>query len=204
MRAASAFGWGKQLAKMQKQVVRRITLLGLAVCSGVGYDGRPCSTGVASLLSLCRCAFVMLGLLVGAVPARGEVKVEHWTAASDTASSITGNVIFSPEKIIFQNGTSLSLEMVGKVPNFSVDSGVSKTATIYRITKPDNPRLLRKNHICGGVNVASPITYIAIWVPEKLPADHDPRVMVAFRGKNMPISDEDPGYCGGFSYDAAF
>jgi hypothetical protein len=146
----------------------------------------------------------MMGLLLGAAPAWGADKVEHWTAADTTASSITGDVFFSPDKIIFQNGKSLSLALVGQVAGFTIDSGVSKVATIYRVIRPADPVLLNTNRFCPGRS-HTPVTYIAVWIPGKvLPDDYDPRALDLFTGKQPPRFDNDPSYCAGFGYEANF
>ncbi len=151
-----------------------------------------------------RCAYMMTGLLLGTAPAWGADKVEHWTATSTSSLSITGNVVFSPDKITFQNGTSLSLALVGQVANYIVDTGVSKVATIYRVTSSAEPLLLQSNRLCGGGARYTRVTYIAVWDPEKLPADNDPRAMDVYTGKEPPHSNDDPTGCTGYSYDANF
>src|SRR3546814_18964019 len=80
-----------------------------------------------------------------------------WTAASTTASSITGDVRFSGDKITFQNGKSLPLQKVGSV---TVGDFVGKAvpAMLYKVTKPANLALLMENTLCG----RNPVTKIAV------------------------------------------
>src|SRR3546814_14118418 len=54
-------------------------------------------------------------LIASAYQATAGGLIETWTAASTTASSITGDVRFSGDKITFQNGKSLPLQKVGSV-----------------------------------------------------------------------------------------
>ncbi len=83
---------------------------------------------------------------------------ERWAAASTTAMSITGDVTFAPDKIRFQNGQSLSLAPAGSIAGFATDGG-KVDAMLYKVTKPNDPRLLRGNHLCGGHSA----TFIAVW-----------------------------------------
>src|SRR5580704_9312307 len=94
--------------------------------------------------------------------------VERWHATSTTAISVTGDVTFAPDKMQFQNGQSLPLAMIGRVPDFKA-MGQSVNATLYRVTTPADPRLKNGNHLCGGGSRTQPVTYIAVWNPEVLP-----------------------------------
>src|SRR3546814_15205221 len=64
-------------------------------------------------------------LIASAYPATAGGLIETWTAASTTASSITGDVRFSGDKITFQNGKSLDRKSVvsGKSVSVRVDLG---------------------------------------------------------------------------------
>src|SRR3546814_234223 len=86
-----------------------------------------------------------------------DLLIETWTAASTTASSITGDVRFSGDKITFQNGKSLPLQKVGSVTVGDFD-GKAVPAMLYKVTKPATLALLRENTLCG----RNPVTYIAV------------------------------------------
>lgn len=122
---------------------------------------------------------------------------EHWDASSNTAMSITGNVVFTPVKIQFQNGQSLPLALIGPVQGFQV-LGSSVNAAVYRVTAPADPPLKRGTRICGSDKNTKLITYIAVWKPD---GDASSRGMAVFSGKDQPGSGDAPGVCGVFFYD---
>jgi hypothetical protein len=149
-----------------------------------------------------RAAFAgALAVAPGAAAAAGAA--EHWEATSTTAMSITGNVTFTPEKIVFQNGRSLPLSFLGHVAGFKA-MGETADAAIYRVTSPADPTLRNGNHLCGGAGHAVPVTFVAVWVPTALPGDATPRSMAAFSGKDAPRSAEGDDVCGTFNYDLGF
>src|SRR3546814_2204177 len=83
-------------------------------------------------------------LIASAYPATAGGLIETWTAASTTASSITGDVRFSGDKITFQDGKSLPLQKVGSVTVGDFD-GKAVPAMLYKVTKPANLALLMEN-----------------------------------------------------------
>src|SRR3546814_16454502 len=87
-------------------------------------------------------------LIASAYPATAGGLIETWTAASTTASSITGDVRFSGDKITFQNGKSLPLQKVGSVTVGDFD-GKAVPAMLYKVTKPANLELRMENKLCG-------------------------------------------------------
>jgi hypothetical protein len=138
---------------------------------------------------------------LGAIgPAAAAGAVEHWEATSNTAMSITGNVTFAPDKIVFQNGRSLQLSLVGHETAFKAD-GETADAAIYRVTSPADPTLRNGNHLCGGPGHAVPVTFIAVWVPAALPGDTAPRSIAVFSGRDAPRSAGGDDLCGTFNYD---
>lgn len=141
------------------------------------------------LLSLLLFAFAAPSPALAAAP-------EQWEAVSTTALSITGNVRFSSDRIAFQNGKSVPLAPAGTVPAFGTPTGTAN-ATLYRVTKPDNPALLRGNRLCGG-----PITFIAVWKPAPVASDIDPREMAVFSGSARPTLAGGPDFCGTYYYEA--
>jgi hypothetical protein len=156
---------------------------------------------IGRIVHVILCTFVSCLIAIGASRAAG--LTEHWTAYSNTATSITGNVTFKPGKISFQNGRSLSVLLVGRMAGFGDDLGESVDATVYRVTFPADPRLENDNYLCsGGDHPSVPVTYIAVWVPEKLPGHQAPRAMAVFSGKDSPRSDSGPAFCGSYQYDA--
>jgi hypothetical protein len=124
---------------------------------------------------------------------------EHWEAVSTTAMSITGDVTFSPDRITFGNGKSLPLAAAGTAPNF--DWSGKKTTTLFKVTAPDDPVLLHGNRLCGGKG-PQPVTFIAVWKPDLVGSDVDPRGMAAFSGSARPTVAGGSGFCGTYNYEA--
>jgi len=116
--------------------------------------------------------------------------------------SIAGDVRFTPDRITFANGQSLSLVLAGTMPRFLVqlssDSHVS--ATIYRVSPPADPQLLNGNQLCG----TGPATYIALWNPAPLSGISSPnREIDVFTGNQLPAGQNDANFCGSYTYDVA-
>ena len=122
---------------------------------------------------------------------------ERWVATSTTASSITGDVRFSPGRIQFANGAALELAEAAQVPRFKAD-GATVAATIYRVVTPADPTLRNGNRLCGG---PQKVTFIAVYQPPKLPGDKAPRSFAAFSGPQPTAGTGDAGACGTFNYD---
>jgi hypothetical protein len=82
----------------------------------------------------------------GVAPAA--VTSERLAAMSNTAMSITGDVVLSPTQITFQNGISLRIRRIG---SGVVDDmmGQSVPADIFAVARPGNPTLLNGNKLCG-------------------------------------------------------
>jgi hypothetical protein len=47
-----------------------------------------------------------------------------------------------------------------------------------------------------------PVTFIAVWKPDLVGSDIDPRGMAAFSGSAPPIVAGGPGFCGTYNYEA--
>src|SRR3546814_265793 len=121
-----------------------------------------------------------------------DLLIETWTAASTTASSITGDVRFSGDKITFQNGKSLPLQKVGSVTVGDFD-GKAVPAMLYKVTKPANLALLMENTLCG----RNPVTYIAV-----RPFAGCGRSLNVYYGSKQPSGVNSSGLCGTFNYEA--
>lgn len=147
-------------------------------------------------------------LVAGTAAAQSPVQVpgslpapepEVWDPASTTAMAITGRVTLAPDRITFGNRASLPLEPAGEVPGFLAD-GQRVTATLYRVTEPGNPVLLRGSRLCAD---GRPIRAIAVWQPP--PIGNAPpgqgRSLAAFSGAAAPKGTDDPGNCGTFHYE---
>jgi hypothetical protein len=138
-----------------------------------------------------------LALLLAQFCACAAAAGEHWEAVSTTAMAITGDVTFSPDRITFGNGKFLPLAAAGTAPGF--DWSGKKTATLYRVTAPGNPILLQGARLCGGPQA---VTFIAVWKPDLVGSDIDPRAMAPFSGGVRPTVAGGPGFCGTYNYEA--
>lgn len=141
---------------------------------------------------------LLTSALLAQSPAPVASPPERWQAVSTTASSVTGNVTFSPDRITFQNGKSLSLAPAGTNPAFQMNRQ-KVSATLFRITKPDDPVLLGGNRLCGG-RTPRPVTFIVVWKHAPFGGDIDPRDMAVFSGDTLPANDDT--VCATFSYEA--
>jgi hypothetical protein len=86
---------------------------------------------------------------------------ERLPAYSNTAMSITGDVTLGANRIVFGNGKSVAVKKIasGKEGKWDpVASGKAK-ADVYELTKPQDPKLLRGNRLCG----SDPVRYVAFF-----------------------------------------
>jgi hypothetical protein len=65
------------------------------------------------------------------------------------AMAITGDVTLPPDRITFANHKSFPLAPAGTVPEFAAPME-RVSATLYRVTAPDDPVLLHGNRLCEG------------------------------------------------------
>ena len=124
-------------------------------------------------------------------PAQGT----RWTATSETALAITGDITFSPTRITFKNGRSINLQYVGPVtvPDFT---GGKATADLYRVTSTNNPVMLGGNYLCG----RTAPRWVTVRSPPKLTAvDIDPKALDVYETAQPP---PEGGNCANFNYDA--
>jgi hypothetical protein len=138
-------------------------------------------------------------LAAGGATAQEAPQAEAWEPASTMAMAITGRVTLAPDRITFGNRASLPLEPAGEEPNFMAE-GQRVTATLYRVTEPANPVLLRGSRLCGN---GRPVRSIAVWQPPPIgnTAQAPVRSLAAFSGQAMPKGADDPDNCGTFTYD---
>jgi hypothetical protein len=125
-------------------------------------------------------------------------KGERWRAVDDAAMSITGDIVFFPDHIVFQNGAHINISFVKRIKGFFVKDGVSQDVDLYRVVGKPNPKLLRGNTLCG----RNFVTYITIWDINK-PYDDDiyTKVMTLFYGNMVPTPDDEV-YCEDLGYQA--
>lgn len=112
---------------------------------------------------------------------------DDYTAYSNTAESITGDISMDDFSISFANGESLDFSALIS-DHFRVD-GHQVPASVYRVKRPADPALENGNKLCGSGNVS----YVATWgAGEGLTA------VAVFTGNAAPQSDE--SMCGSYIY----
>lgn len=124
---------------------------------------------------------VAVGLFCSAAVADSE----RWHPATKAAAAITGEVVFDPAKVEFASGSKLPLEYVDEIPGFTWEDKTF-SASLYRITEPGNPLLLRGDTLCGGS-----VRFISV---TKTP---DGIYLSAYYAKPRWIVE---GICAGFQY----
>jgi len=118
---------------------------------------------------------------------------EKLPAYGKTALSITGDVMLSAEKITFGNGKSVAVKKIASGREGKWDpiaSGTAK-ADVYELTKPEDPKLLRGNRLCG----SGPVRYVAFFrTDDKLTE------MVVFQPKADPFGSDPDRICATYTY----
>lgn len=138
----------------------------------------------------------ILALAVVAVPA-GADAAERWQAVSRNATAVTGDVLFSPDRIAFKGGKSLALTPAGTIPGFEINGQVVPGA-IYRLTKPEDPKLVAGNRLCGS---GRPVSFLVVTKPKPTFGDKAPRSLSVFIGGEPPTSAA--ATCGDYNYEAS-
>jgi hypothetical protein len=118
---------------------------------------------------------------------------EKLPATSNTAMSITGDVTLSDSKLTFGNGKSVAVKKIasGKEGKWDpVASGTAK-ADVYEIMKPQDPKLLRGNRLCG----SGPVRYIAFFRTAANLTE-----MVVFNPKADPFGNDPDRICATYTY----
>jgi 6-phosphogluconolactonase (cycloisomerase 2 family) len=110
---------------------------------------------------------------------------ESYTAVSNTAMSITGDIKLDETGITFANGKHLAFK--SRVADHLLSDGKKVKAAVYRVAKPADPTLLNRNTFCG-----QPVTYVAVW------KDGDSVTVAPFSGAEVPSSDD--AVCATYSY----
>jgi len=88
-----------------------------------------------------------------------------WRAVSNTAMSITGDVVFSPDKITM-NFTSYTIARIRDLKTEEVQAVFDPEQTggsgsLYRLNVPAAKRFLHKNTLCGAEDTEWMATYVA-------------------------------------------
>jgi hypothetical protein len=142
--------------------------------------------------------FMAMLALLAAGPAAAQETVT-WDPVSTTAMAITGRVTLAPDRLTFANRAALPLEPAGEIPNFAADR-LRVTASLYRVTEPANPVLLRGSRLCGN---GRPVRLIVVWQPPPIGnrAPSQEWSLAAYSSADPPKGTDDPGLCGTFLYE---
>jgi hypothetical protein len=134
-------------------------------------------------MALC---FALCGLTATAT-AQTAPAPENWTPIDRPAKTITGGLKFTPDKIIFQNGKSLSVAHSSQMLFRPAPKKKKVMADLYRVTTPDDPVLENGNKLYKRKTVA----YLIVWKPEKVGNEADPRSLASFFGPKLSAGSLD-------------
>ena len=113
---------------------------------------------------------------------------ERYTAVSNTAMSITGDVEMDDYGIVFANGEKLAFDDLVSY-ELEVD-GKRIDASVYHVAVPAAPALLNGNLLCG----SDKVTHVASW-----PGSDGLTVVAVFATPDVPVSDTQ--VCASFTYE---
>lgn len=104
----------------------------------------------------------------------------QWRAASKTASSITGDIGFTDQKIIinFSGFTIAQIRTLSQAEATALfDTPIEGAGNLFRTVVPAGKKFLHKNTLCGGEDTQ----WVATWV-----SGHTLR-LAFFSGTAMPV-----------------
>ncbi len=128
-------------------------------------------------------------LLAMTVPAIASPASEHWSAASRTATGITGDIDLSPMKLVAA-GNTFPLAVVADVQAFETTQG-PKPARLLRVIREVNPVLLRGNTLCSPA---------ARWIAAYRSDAGKGLNLAVFSGETQPRGEDDPSLCATYFY----
>ena len=117
---------------------------------------------------------------------------ERWLAYSNTATSITGDIILAPTRLLAA-GAEFPLSFVKDVNDFAGIKG-KVPARVFEVTQAIDPKLLNGNSLGGGAE--NPTRWIVLWKFD----EGDSLAMETFEGEGLPRSINDPGHSGSYYY----
>jgi hypothetical protein len=138
-------------------------------------------------------------LLAGAVAAAAQDQ-GGWYAASTTATSITGDIAISKDRVAidfisYPLASIRTLKPVEVSAVFDADVNAGINGMLYRLKVPAGQRFLHKNTLCGDEDTQWMATYVTGHTLE----------VAFFSGDDMPVFTFDaisksPALCGTFAY----
>lgn len=112
---------------------------------------------------------------------------DNYTAYSNTAESITGNISMDDFSLVFQNGETLIFDQL-VADNFIVD-GRRVPGSVFSVQNPSDPELENGNQLCG----MGDVTYVANWA-----AGDGLSAVAVFTGNEPPASSDE--MCASYIY----
>lgn len=138
-------------------------------------------------MRLTSAAILLLSLTI---PAAAAPTTEHWSAASKTATGITGDIELSPTALVAA-GKTFPLSVAADVDAFGTDQG-PKPARLLHVTRAFNPVLLHGNTLCSPA---------ARWIAVYRSAAGKELTMAVFSGETQPQGEDDPSLCATYFYE---
>lgn len=141
----------------------------------------------------------MLALLLALATATASpAPSQYWVAVSNTAMSITGDVVFTPSRIVFANRKSLDIRSVSTSSishGSSTPHGTAKGFQLYEVLTKGNPKLLHGNVLCD-----EGATYISVAIS---PEHNGPTTVFVnvSNGETAPRSWDSNELCASFTYE---
>ena len=145
-----------------------------------------------------RWAFMTLVLIgISGTPAKSQPLIEDAKAFnpySETAIAITGPVILSTKRIVFETGGLLDLDILDQAASGRWGaSGNLPVAQVFRVSADVGP-LRQENTLCGD----QPVTFMAAWDEEISGFQHLGIAM--FTGAEMPTGVTEESICGTYFF----
>jgi hypothetical protein len=143
---------------------------------------------------------VLLGLLLACGTSSIAQERGSWRATSSTAKAITGDVIFSGERVTINFAAFIIAQIRTVQPaeaaaTFNLEPGETGSGNIYRLNVPAATKFQHKNTLCGSEETDYMVTYVA-----------GKTLHVAFfSGMKLPVLTPEalantPDLCGTFLY----
>ncbi|MDQ0317833.1 hypothetical protein [Amorphus orientalis] len=133
-------------------------------------------------------AIVLFGLTQTAAAAEID---GNWSALSNTATSITGDITVSEGEVTFSDNKSVKIEPVGTKEGDWTDFGGSMEGHIFKLETPADPELLNGNKLCG--MPGNPVTHLVLAT-----GDDGGLSLIVYTGDETPTPTSSP--CSIFNY----
>ncbi|NNF93729.1 MAG: hypothetical protein HKM91_03930 [Altererythrobacter sp.] len=117
---------------------------------------------------------------------------ERWLAYSNTATSITGDIVLAPTRL-WAAGAEFPLSFVKDVNDFGGLNG-KVPARVFEVAQAIDPKLLNGNRLGSGAE--NPTRWIVLWQFDQ----GNSLAMETFEGEELPRSIYDPGHSGSYYY----